>query len=160
MGSGIPSSRSARQGLITSILQTHTIGSQNELRNHLSQAGVEVTQATLSRDLDELGAVKIRIDGTMAYRIADQSVDSGDRLTRWIREILLSADTALNQIVLKTPPGAAQLLAAGMDRTNLDGLLGCIAGDDTVLLVMNSVERAQIVTQKLLNLGDKSEESI
>lgn len=157
MTAGIPSSRTARQGLIASILEAHLIGSQNELREYLIRAGVDVTQATLSRDLDDLGAVKIRVDGSMAYRIADQTMDIGERLARWAREILLSAECALNQIVLRTPPGAAQLLAAGIDRARLDGVLGCVAGDDTVLVIARSEERAVEIRQHLLSMGEKKE---
>ncbi|KMY23164.1 transcriptional regulator of arginine metabolism [Actinobaculum suis] len=150
----IPATRAARQGLISDFLDSHQVRSQNDLRQLLAAEGVDVTQATLSRDLDELGAVKTKVDGVSVYKIPD-SPDSEARgqLARWAREIMTSARYSLNQIVLRTPPGAAQLLASGVDRAHFPGVLGCIAGDDTVLVVTESEERAQNLTEHLLNLA-------
>lgn len=134
----IPGTRSARQAVIQQILDAETIGSQSVLRDRLEREGIAVTQATLSRDLDEMGAIKVKTgDGRQVYRVEPDgpTTSAPSLLERWSGEVLLSVQQAGNQLVLRTPPGAAQLLALGIDRAMIDGVLGCIAGDDTVLVI-------------------------
>ena len=120
--------------------------SQTELAELLAGEGMTVTQATLSRDLEELGAVKVRgADGTAAYVIPEDgsprcsppppAPTPSARLARLLRELLTDADASGNLAVLRTPPGAAQFLASAIDRAGLAEVVGTIAGDDTILVV-------------------------
>jgi transcriptional regulator of arginine metabolism len=119
------------------------IRSQTELAKLLAGEGIEVTQATLSRDLDELGAVKLRgVDGGAAVYVIPEDgapvrgVQGGtSRLSRLLGELLVSADYSANLTVLRTPPGAAQFLASAIDRAALHEVVGTIAGDDTVMVI-------------------------
>jgi transcriptional regulator of arginine metabolism len=119
------------------------IRSQTELAKLLVAEGVEVTQATLSRDLDELGAVKLRgaDSGAPVYVIPEdgspvRGVQGGtSRLARLLAELMVSVDASGNLMVLRTPPGAAQFLASAIDRAALEEVVGSIAGDDTVAVI-------------------------
>ncbi|MFT0848438.1 arginine repressor [Actinomycetaceae bacterium L2_0104] len=155
----IPGTRSARQALIAQILVKEKIGSQSHLQARLREDGISVTQATLSRDLDEMSAFKVKdADGKQVYRVPEpvevHAATQGARvqLARWCTEVLISVQQAGNQLVLRTPPGAAQLLASGIDRAMLDGVLGCIAGDDTVLVVASDDATASRLRNELLDL--------
>ena len=126
-----------RQRLIAAWLRQHRIGSQEELVARLDLAGVPATQATVSRDLDELGAVRVRRDGEMHYRLPDQP-ESGDtgRLDRLLADWVSDIIPAGNLVVLKTPPGSANLVANALDAAGLDEVAGTIAGDDTIFLAL------------------------
>lgn len=156
--SSIPATRGARQAVISELLYGESITSQSHLRARLKERGIEVTQATLSRDLDELGAFKAKDSrGKQVYRVPEPTEVRASQATqapleRWCGEVLISAECAFNQVVLRTPPGAAQLLASSIDRAALTGVLGCIAGDDTVLIVLASNEQAQELREHLLSL--------
>lgn len=152
--------KAARLARIVAIVESQPIGSQGELRQLLAKEGIEVTQATLSRDLDELQARKVpNAEGGRTYKIPTPGVESEadspamTHLERWAREVMVSAKSASNQIVLRTPPGAAQLLASALDRAVLPGVLGCIAGDDTVLVVTDSSQRAEELLQRLIGIA-------
>jgi transcriptional regulator of arginine metabolism len=130
--------KAARHERISFLIRGFEIRSQTELADLLAQEGIQVTQATLSRDLEELRAIKVRgaylipEDGNRALRPAEQA--SG-KLIRLLRELLVSADHSGNLVVLRTPPGAAQFLASAIDRTGLPDVVGTIAGDDTILVI-------------------------
>ena len=126
-----------RQRLIADWLRQQRIGSQEELVARLDLAGVPATQATVSRDLEELGAVRIRRDGAIHYRLPEQ-LESGDaaRLDRLLGEWVTEIVTAGNLIVLKTPPGSANLVANALDSAGLAEVAGTIAGDDTIFLAL------------------------
>jgi transcriptional regulator of arginine metabolism len=135
--------RVARQSRIIELIGQCAVRSQAELATLLAAEGVEVTQATLSRDLDELGAVKLRgpDGGAPVYALPEDghpmrgSPGNTSRLARLMGELLVSADSSGNLVVLRTPPGAAQFLASALDRSALHDVVGTIAGDDTVLVV-------------------------
>ncbi|HKS43864.1 MAG TPA: arginine repressor [Amycolatopsis sp.] len=135
--------RMARQARITELVSTMAIRSQTELAKILAAEGIEVTQATLSRDLDELGAVKLRgaDSGAPVYVIPEdgspvRGVQGGtSRLSRLLAELMVSVDASGNLTVLRTPPGAAQFLASAIDRAALEEVVGSIAGDDTVAVI-------------------------
>jgi transcriptional regulator of arginine metabolism len=137
------STRVARQARIVELVTQMGIRSQTELAKLLAGEGIEVTQATLSRDLDELGAVKLRgaDGGAPVYVIPEdgspvRGVQGGtSRLSRLLGELLVSADYSGNLTVLRTPPGAAQFLASAIDRAALHDVVGTIAGDDTLLVI-------------------------
>jgi transcriptional regulator of arginine metabolism len=122
------------------------VRSQADLAALLADEGVAVTQATLSRDLDELGAGKVRVAGVgLVYVLPNEGGGSAlppvpehlrdVRLSRLCEELLVSACASANVVVLRTPPGAAQFLAAAIDQSGLQAALGTIAGDDTVLVI-------------------------
>ncbi|MCD2190023.1 arginine repressor [Actinomycetospora soli] len=137
------SSRASRQARIVELISALEVHSQGELAGMLAREGIEVTQATLSRDLDELGAVKLRgaDGGAGRYVVPDdgspvRGVTGGtDRLSRLLAELLVSADHSGNLAVLRTPPGGAHYLASALDRAALAEVVGTIAGDDTVVVV-------------------------
>ncbi|WP_067502621.1 arginine repressor [Actinoplanes sp. TFC3] len=133
-----PGTRAARHALIIDIVWCDNVRSQVELSRRLHEHGVQVTQATLSRDLEELRAVKtggvyvIPEDGRPPLRTAEEAPA---RLVRLLRELLTSVDVSGNLVVLRVPPGAAQFLASALDRSGLPDVVGTIAGDDTILIV-------------------------
>jgi transcriptional regulator of arginine metabolism len=135
--------RVGRQARIIALLSARQVSSQTELAALLGQEGIEVTQATLSRDLEELGAVKLRgADGGVGVYVVPEDgspvrgVSGGtERLTRLLGELLVSTDASANLAVLRTPPGAAHYLASAIDRAALPYVVGTIAGDDTILMV-------------------------
>ncbi len=141
-------SRTARQARVLELLHRRDVRSQGELLALLAADGIEVTQATLSRDLVELGAVKVRNGRNLVYALPDQngevvtSAGGADglptRLRRACDELLVSAMVAGNQVVLRTPPGAANYLASCIDQSHLGNVLGTIAGDDTILVITPS----------------------
>jgi transcriptional regulator of arginine metabolism len=138
-----PATRAARQGRIVELVSQRAVRSQSELAKLLAAEGIETTQATLSRDLDELGAVKLRgaDGGAPVYVIPEdgspvRGVEGGtSRLTRLLGELLVSSDYSGNLAVLRTPPGAAHFLASALDRAALHDVVGTIAGDDTIVIV-------------------------
>jgi transcriptional regulator of arginine metabolism len=127
-----------RQRLIADWLRGGRIGSQEELVARLGLAGISATQTTVSRDLDELGAVKQRDEGTIRYALPDR-IDrrqAEDRLNRILGEWVLSIETAGSLIVMRTPPGSANLVASAMDAAGLPEVAGTIAGDDTIFVAL------------------------
>jgi len=166
----IPMTKGARQQKIIDLLTRHHVRSQSELADLLVSAGVAVTQATLSRDLVELDAVKIRsASGALVYAVpaeggdrtphmARESSASGARLSRLAAELLVSADHSGNLVVLRTPPGAAQLLASALDKSELTDVLGTIAGDDTVLVIGRDPD-GKTLARRLLDLASHAARS-
>jgi transcriptional regulator of arginine metabolism len=133
-----PHTRTARHARIVELIRGFAVHSQTELADLLARTGVLVTQATLSRDLEELHAVKVRgayvipEDGNPPLRPAERAPA---RLVRLLRELLTGADASGHLVVLRTPPGAAQFLASALDRSGLPEIVGTIAGDDTILVI-------------------------
>ncbi|WP_151530249.1 MULTISPECIES: arginine repressor [Corynebacterium] len=138
-----PVSRTARQARILEILNDSRVSSQVQLSELLLDEGIDITQATLSRDLDELGAKKVRPDGGRAfYAVGYQEPAASnelrgprEKLRRMLEELLVSVDHSANITVLRTPPGAAQYLASFIDRVGMHEVVGTIAGDDTVFVL-------------------------
>ena len=152
--------RAARHDRIVAILSERAVRSQAELAAALDAGGMTVTQATLSRDLDELGAVKLRSpDGGLPIYVVPQDDSplpgprAGDeppqRLTRLLGELLVSAEASGNLVVLRTPSGAANFLASALDRARLPEVLGTVAGDDTILVVSRSPSGAALADHLL-----------
>lgn len=136
-------SKAARHARIVDILAREPVRSHGELATHLAEVGLHVTQATLSRDLDELGAVKLRAadGGAGVYVVPEdgspvRGVSGGtDRLSRLLADLLVSTDHSGGMAVLRTPPGAAHYLASAIDRASLPQVVGTVAGDDTIFVV-------------------------
>ena len=150
-------SKSQRQYLLAKILQEQAVSSQVKLVELLKSEGVDVTQATLSRDLEELGAVKVRVPvGDSVYAIPDNPTERVlpvDYLRRVLGEWLVEVSVSNNIVVLKTPPGSAHVVASAVDRAGLLEIIGTVAGDDTVLLVAASDTTGEKVSEKLKNLA-------
>ena len=146
-----PVTRAARHARIVELIRSRAVRSQTELAELLAADGVQITQATLSRDLEELRAVKVRgTGGGPVYLVPEdgepvpgpvrETAGPGAeripaRLVRLLRELVTRADASGNLVVLRTPAGAAQFLASALDRAGLPEVVGTIAGDDTVLVV-------------------------
>jgi transcriptional regulator of arginine metabolism len=130
-----------RQHRILRILEQQPVSSQGQLVQLLESEGIVATQATVSRDLEELGAVKVRIPGgTLAYAIPDytrgERAGSDDHLKRLMSEFVLEVAHSANIVVLRTPPGSAHVVGSALDRAGVPDILGTVAGDDTLFLVV------------------------
>ncbi len=147
-----------RQAAILGLVDRHAINSQEDLRQRLRTLGFTVTQATLSRDIRDLALVKHSADG--AYHRPGGDVASpvlaAARLQHAVTEYLAGIDRALQLVVLKTGVGQAQPLAIAIDATSLDGVVGTIAGDDTVLVVCRDAAQATRVARQLETLTRQS----
>jgi transcriptional regulator of arginine metabolism len=162
-----PSTKSARHRLIVDLVAGHEVRSQGELADLLGERGVQVTQATLSRDLVELDAVKVRsASGALVYAVPAEGGDrrpvapgesaaARHRLSRLCAELLVSADASANLVVLRTPPGAAQFLASAFDKAEFSDILGTIAGDDTVLVIGRQPDGGDDLVRRILALADQ-----
>ena len=173
-----PATRVARHRMIADILAQTPTRSQTELAERLAENGVAVTQGTLSRDLDELGAVKIRnTAGWLVYALPAEGGDTRPRapeprpagsdgngladegavdarLVRVCEELLVSAQSSANLVVLRTPPGAAQYLASAIDHAARADILGTIAGDDTTLVITADSDGGERVANWFLALAE------
>jgi transcriptional regulator of arginine metabolism len=162
----MPTTKTARQARISAILTGQSVRSQAELAALLAAEGVQVTQATLSRDLVELGAVRVRGgDGGLVYAVpsegGERSPQSGvsqeildARLAKLCADLLVTAEASGNLVVLRTPPGAANFLALAIDHSVMPSVLGSIAGDDTVLLVTRDPQGGTEVAARFLQFAD------
>lgn len=146
-----------RQHRIARLLEEQAISSQAQLVELLATEGLNLTQATVSRDLEELGAVKVRIPGgAMAYAIPELAKDRvapEDVLRKVLGEFLVEAAHSANLAVLRTPPGSAHVLASALDRAGLMDVLGTVAGDDTVLVVCPPPDGGQKMSARLARLA-------
>ena len=172
-----PVTKTARHARIAAILARQQVRSQEELADLLERyASVHVTQATLSRDLDELGVVRLRaVGGGLVYALPDEPGGPGSlpggpasdpggaiaraesphgaRLTRYLGELLASAEASANLVVLGTPAGAAQFLASVIDHAALPSILGTVAGDDTVLVIAREPAGGEALAAEFLRLA-------
>jgi transcriptional regulator of arginine metabolism len=157
--------KNARQQRIVALLHRHRVRSQSELAELLADDGLRVAQATLSRDLDDLDAVRVRsADGSLVYAVpgeggdrtprpAGESAAGEHRLARLCADLLVSAEASANLVVVRTPPGAAQFLASAVDKAELGAVIGTIAGDDTVLVISAVADGGGAIAEKLIQLA-------
>ncbi len=150
-------SKSQRQHLLAKILEEQAVSSQAKLVELLKAEGIDVTQATLSRDLEELGAVKVRVPvGDSVYAVPDDPTERVlpvDYLRRVLGEWLVEVSVSDNIVVLRTPPGSAHVVASAVDRASLPEIIGTVAGDDTVILVAASDTTGEKVSERLKDLA-------
>ena len=151
------SAKQRRQQAIARLIGQQQIANQPQLLDLLAEAGITATQATVSRDLDELGAIKVRAPGGHSvYALPELETDRFvpfEQLRRvlgeWVGEVAVSA----NLVVLRTPPGCAHVVASALDRSGLDGLIGTVAGDDTVLCVAGAGTTGEELAERLRGLA-------
>ncbi|CAN5784065.1 arginine repressor [soil metagenome] len=132
--------KNQRQHLVAKVLATGTVGSQEQLVGLLGEEGCVATQATVSRDLDDLGAIKVRAaGGDTVYAIPELPKDQrapDDHLRRALGDWVVEVSHSANLVVLRTPPGTANVVGSALDRSGLAGVLGTVAGDDTLIVVV------------------------
>ena len=147
----------SRRRIIRKLLGEGVITSQARLVELLEAEGYPVTQATVSRDLDAMGAIKLRDEnGTVHYTITNGGAsltEAETRLTRAVNEFVEQIAVSGNLVVLHTPPGAAHLVAGAVDGANLEGVLGTVAGDDTLLVVASPEFGGGAIAEKIENIG-------
>ena len=164
----IAATRSGRQARITELLRQHAVRSQTELLTLLASDGIEVTQATLSRDLLELRAEKVRVGRDLVYAIPGEGGDRtpraavdpaelDDRLRKLCEELLVTARASAQLVVVRTPPGAANYLASAIDHARLSAVLGTIAGDDTIMIITGGPEQGAALTAQLLGIAQTTD---
>ena len=142
-----------RQRRIVQLLRSRAVSSQEELAELLARNGERVTQATLSRDLEELGAIKVRENGHVVYRLPEEPPPGDEWLRRMLTEFALDIVSSGNLVVIKTPPGGANAVARALDNAVIKDVIGTVAGDDTILVVCGEGVRGQTVARKLRSLG-------
>ena len=135
--------RNQRHRAIAQLIRTEPLASQEELAERLAALGFGVTQATVSRDLEQLGAVKVRRDGKLGYVLPDSpSPGTPSQLASVLRDWVRSVDFAGNLVVLKTPPGSAHLVGFALDQAALPDVVGTISGDDTIFVAVRDAAQA------------------
>jgi transcriptional regulator of arginine metabolism len=145
--------KAQRQRRIVQILRSRAVGSQEELAKLLRRHGEKVTQATLSRDLEELGAFKARDNGRVVYRLPEEPPAGAEWLRHMLQEFTLEVASSGNLVVVKTPPGGANAVARALDNAVVEGVIGTVAGDDTILVVCAEAVRGQTVARRLRDLA-------
>ena len=151
--------KAARQRALSDLLRSRQVSSQARFLEFLHDQGFVATQATVSRDLEELGAVKVRgADGRLVYALPETGALPAAReeeVRRVLEQSLLAVVPAGNLVVLRTPPGHANLLASALDRAGLPGLAGTVAGDDTVLVVCTDRTSGKAMARQLEALASR-----
>ncbi|HWT75316.1 MAG TPA: arginine repressor [Mobilitalea sp.] len=144
----------SRQSKIIELINKYDIETQEELADRLMKDGYNVTQATVSRDIRELKLTKVAVDGGRQKYIVLQKTEPGmsEKYTRVLRDGFVSMDMAQNIMVVKTVPGMAMAVAAALDALQMNSIVGCIAGDDTVMCAIRSAEETVTVMEKLSKL--------
>jgi transcriptional regulator of arginine metabolism len=152
--------RIRRQKAIADLIRAEPLGSQEEVTARLGAIGFSVTQATVSRDLDQMGAVKVKRGGSLSYALPDQ-LGGNDwaaaRLRRIFQEWVISIEAAGNLIVLKTPPGSAHLVGLALDQAKLDEVAGTICGDDTMFVALRDGVDPGYLAKRFRELSQEGE---
>ena len=151
MSVDVPSKRDDRRALVREMVASYAVRSQTELVDLLAQHGLEVTQATVSRDLEELQIAKVRgADGSTTYTLPD---DWG--LAQALRQFAISVEASGNLAVVKSPPGTAAAVAIAIDNADLSYILATLQGDDTVLVVAAEPMSGRDAADRLLQMRDR-----
>jgi transcriptional regulator of arginine metabolism len=147
----------ARHHRIAQLLEEHAVFSQAQLVDLLAAGGVEATQATVSRDLEEMGAVKVRVPGgDLVYAVPELARDRvapEDHLRRVLGEWVVEVAASANVVVVRTPPGSAHVVASALDRASSPGILGTVAGDDTLVVIAAEPPGGDVVARRLAELA-------
>jgi transcriptional regulator of arginine metabolism len=151
------SSVSARRAKAISLIKAGVVHSQSDLVKLLKKAGFAVTQATASRDLEEVGAVRSRNEsGELVYQIGASADGAISKSMPLPSDLILSVESSGNLAVVRTPPGGAQFLASSLDNSGIKSIIGTIAGDDTVLVVSKKSNGGADLAKELLSFGSSS----
>ena len=145
----------SRHAKIIELISQYDIETQEELAKALQEEGIEVTQATVSRDIKELMLIKVPTsDGHYRYALSQEQnmLMSKNRMARLFQDSIVRVDSALNQIVIHTMPGSANMVAAAIDLAKWENVIGTIAGDDTILIITNSTESVPKITKVIVTL--------
>jgi transcriptional regulator of arginine metabolism len=144
-------SKDQRREAIADLIRSRPLGSQEDLADALAKLGFTATQATVSRDLEQLGAVKVRREGRLSYALADapSQANGPTTLATVLRDWSRSIVAAGNLIVIKTPPGSAHLVGATLDGADLSGVVGTICGDDTIFVATRGPAQAVALAAQL-----------
>ena len=154
-------SRARRLRALADLVRAETLTSQEEATERLGEQGFAVTQATVSRDLEQLGAIKVKRGGVLSYALPDQIAGadwSTGRLARILSEWALSVEAAGQLIVMKTPPGSAHLVASAIDHAELPEIAGTVSGDDTMFLAVRDGHPLPALLQKFAGLMGRAKE--
>jgi transcriptional regulator of arginine metabolism len=147
---GMNELKERRQRAMAELIRSDAVASQEELAERLSSLGFAVTQATISRDLERIGAVKVRRGGQSTYSLPEQLQSaSGPRLASVLRDFARSIEAAASLVVIKTPPGSAHLVGVALDQSELAEIVGTICGDDTIFVACESAEKAAALATTL-----------
>ncbi|MFM8266742.1 MAG: arginine repressor [Ilumatobacteraceae bacterium] len=153
-------SKVQRQQLMSRLVTRHAVSNQAQLVDLLAAEGIVATQATVSRDLEDIGAVKVRVPGgDVVYAIPDYEparLAPEDQLRRVMGEWVAEVRSSGNLVVLRTPPGCAHVVASALDRSGMDGILGTVAGDDTLLCVAEEESGGPALRDRLRDLAGLS----
>jgi transcriptional regulator of arginine metabolism len=147
--------RAERQRTIVDMLREAPATSQEEVAARLTEAGYEVTQASVARDLEQIGAVKVKREGKLGYSLPEKLGDRNwpvDRLKRIFAEWVQAVETSGSLVVVRTPPGSAHLVALAVDQAKLPEVVGTIAGDDALFIAVRSSLPAEPLAQRLRDL--------
>jgi len=151
---------SARRAKTISLIKAGVVHSQSDLVKLLKKAGFAVTQATASRDLEEVGAVRARsAAGELIYQIRSTSDGAISKSMPLPSDLILSVEASANLAVVRTPPGGAQFLASALDNSGINGIIGTIAGDDTVLVVSKKSNGGAELAKELFSFSRSSNKS-
>lgn len=146
-----------RQHLVARLIAEHPVHNQARLVELLAAEGVEATQATVSRDLEDLGAIKVRVPGSESvYAVPDlpaEQVAPEDHLRRVFGEWVVEVAHSANLVVLRTPPGSAHVVASALDRAGVTGVVGTVAGDDTLVVVVDEGVGGATMADQLATLA-------
>ena len=150
-------SKTSRQHQIVRLLADVAVTSQGQLVELLEGAGIEATQATVSRDLEDIGAIKVRVPGgELVYALPGHSNDQvapPDHLRRVLSDWVAEVKHSHNLVVVRTPPGSAHVVASALDRSGLDGVLGTVAGDDSIMIVATEEVRGKDLAETIRTLA-------
>ena len=148
--------KSQRQHRIARLLEQHAVSGQSQLVELLAAEGVVATQGTVSRDLDEMGAVKVRMaGGDLVYAVPEfeERIASEEHLKRVFGEWVVEVVNSANLVMVRTPPGSAHVVASAIDRAGLADIVGTVAGDDTILVVATEEAGGAKVAKRLSSLA-------
>jgi len=149
--------KTQRQHRVARLLETNAVSNQAQLVGLLADEGVEATQTTVSRDLEEIGAIKVRVPGgETVYALPElpvKQVAPEDHLRRVLGEWVVEVAHSANLVVLRTPPGCAHVVGSALDRSGFEGVIGTVAGDDTVLVVAAQDTGGEFMAKRLAELA-------
>lgn len=148
--------KSKRQEKVLEIISKNDISTQEELIDALRKEGYNATQATASRDIRQLKLLKVMVDGTYKYIVTKNNYDDfAEYSNALFITSIKSVKYSMNNIIIRTSPGLAQAVAAALDSMNFSTILGCVAGDDTIIIVTNNEMESASLTNKIISMSTK-----